>query len=552
RSVEASGHSEAYIGVLDDEPMSYWELYRADLDPVARHYDAHPHDGGIHLLLGPESARGRGLGAKLIRAAADHLLNSDPRTTRVIAEPDVRNHRSIRAFERAGFVRSGDLDLPDKRAALMVLPRTFDLVGVGIGPFNLALAALADGVSGLSTRFYEQKPQWSWHPGLLFDDARLQVPFLADLVTLVDPTSPWSFLSYLREHGRLFPFYFSERFHVPRREYDHYCAWVSGRLPSCRFDSSVTDIRWDGDAFVVTSTQETVRARNVVLGVGTELYVPEQFRRHLGTQAFSAADYLDCKEKLTAARDITVIGSGQTGAEVFLDLLRSQPDHGARIRWLTRSPAFAPMEYSKLGLEHFTPDYARYFHALPEATRDRLLPSQWQLYKAISAETIAQIYDLLYERGVGGGRPDVELMPDVAVEDARGDSETLELHCRHRTQERDFVVSTEAVVLATGLRPRRPRCLDGLAGLIRLDEQGRFRVGSDYRVRLAPEVDGHLYVQNAELHTHGVGAPDLGLGAHRAAVIINDVLGHTAYPLPARTSFTTFGLENRSVPTHAG
>ncbi|MGV9572720.1 GNAT family N-acetyltransferase, partial [Streptomyces nigra] len=30
-------------------PMSYWEIYRADLDPLARHYPARPHDIGVHL-----------------------------------------------------------------------------------------------------------------------------------------------------------------------------------------------------------------------------------------------------------------------------------------------------------------------------------------------------------------------------------------------------------------------------------------------------------------------------------------------------------------------
>ena len=69
------------------------------------------------------------------------------------------------------------------------------------------------------------------------------------------------------------------------------------------------------------------------------------------------------------------------------------------------------MEYSKLGLEQFTPDYVRFFHGLDEPTRDRLVPAQWQLYKAISADTIAEIYDELYERTVGGGWPDVALAP---------------------------------------------------------------------------------------------------------------------------------------------
>ena len=61
------------------------------------------------------------------------------------------------------------------------------------------------------------------------------MPFLADLVTLADPTSPHSFLNYLHEHGRLYRFYFHERFHVLRREFEAYCRWVAERLASCRF-----------------------------------------------------------------------------------------------------------------------------------------------------------------------------------------------------------------------------------------------------------------------------------------------------------------------------
>ncbi|MBR7678429.1 SidA/IucD/PvdA family monooxygenase, partial [Streptomyces daliensis] len=69
---------------------------------------------------------------------------------------------------------------------------------MGIGPFNLSLAALAHGVPGLRTAHYDQRPGFRWHPGLLIEGATLQVPFLADLVTLADPASPWSFLNYLK------------------------------------------------------------------------------------------------------------------------------------------------------------------------------------------------------------------------------------------------------------------------------------------------------------------------------------------------------------------
>ncbi|MBB6420164.1 RimJ/RimL family protein N-acetyltransferase [Streptomyces sp. AK010] len=117
------GRSVPCIGVLDGAPMSYWEIYRADLDLLARHYPARPHDMGIHVLVGGIAHRGRGLGGLLLRAAADLVLTQRPSCTRVIAEPDIRNTPSVAAFLTAGFRFSAEVDLPAKRAALMVRDR---------------------------------------------------------------------------------------------------------------------------------------------------------------------------------------------------------------------------------------------------------------------------------------------------------------------------------------------------------------------------------------------------------------------------------------------
>ena len=118
-----------------------------------------------------------------------------------------------------------------------------------------------------------------------------------------------------------------------------------------------------------------------------------------------------------------MIGSGQSAAEIFADLLEHAPR--ARLDWFTRSAGFLPMEYSKLGLEHFSPEYTAYFHALPAERRDALRAGQDLLYKGISAQTSERIYDLLYARSIDGAEPDVryaarcELRGSAAVPAAR-------------------------------------------------------------------------------------------------------------------------------------
>ncbi|MFI6346231.1 GNAT family N-acetyltransferase [Streptomyces sp. NPDC050560] len=121
--LDAGTHSLPCLGLLDGVPMSYWEIYRADLDPLAAHYPAQPYDTGLHLLIGPGTHRGRGVGTVLLRAVTDLVLAHRPRCARVVAEPDLRNTPSVSAFLSAGFRLSAEIDLPDKRAALMICER---------------------------------------------------------------------------------------------------------------------------------------------------------------------------------------------------------------------------------------------------------------------------------------------------------------------------------------------------------------------------------------------------------------------------------------------
>ena len=435
----------------------------------------------------------------------------------------------------------------------------FDVVGVGIGPFNLSLAALAEPLRenhSLQPLFLDRQPVFAWHRGMMIDGATLQVPFLADLVSLTDPTSRFSVLNWLRETDRLYSFYFAENLFLQRREYEAYCQWVAAQLPFCRFGATVTRVRRVEAGFEVEYTAPSgpvaVHAANLVLGIGTEPVTPFEVEGAAPYAALHSADYLVHRERLRTLDDVTVIGSGQSGAEIVLDLLRSGVP-GQRVRWLTRSSGFEPMEYSKLGLEHFTPDYTRFFHGLREDVRADLLRTQGRLHKAISFETIADLHAELHMRSFdslyGGtlclaGDTGATLLPGVSVTGgvwrvggsgsgtgSGGCSGTVELTCLHERQKREFRVLTEAVVLATGYRERAPSFLDAdLAALIG---------PADLDHRVAPG----LYVQNAEQRTHGVGAPDLGLGAHRAAVILNALTGRTVYDLPRRAAHTAFDPE---------
>ena len=423
-----------------------------------------------------------------------------------------------------------------------------DVVAIGGGPFNLGLCALASRIEGLDLLALEAQSELRWHPGLMFDDALLQLSFLADLVTLIDPSHPLSFLAYLRDVDRMYPFFIREDFHPTRREYEDYLRWAARKLPTLRFGHCVTSLRWlpARERFALDVTRANgellrVWAKDVVIGIGTEPALPEALELLPEREVFHSALYLQRRSELLERPHVTVVGSGQSAAEIVLDLLRENLAGGPALSWITRSSSFAPLDDSKLVLEMTTPEYVQYFHGLPEATRDRLNAEQWQHYKGISTRTLAQIHHLLYQRELSAGLEPVQLCCGLGVEGAASErAGEVTLAVRHRDTGRLFEHRTSLVIAATGYRERRPAFLEPLEPLVERDGKGRYRVRRDYSIELDERVTGRIFVVNAELHTHGVATPDLGISAYRNATILNAITGREAYRLPRHTAYTTF------------
>ncbi|MGK4584785.1 lysine N(6)-hydroxylase/L-ornithine N(5)-oxygenase family protein [Kitasatospora sp. HPMI-4] len=423
---------------------------------------------------------------------------------------------------------------------------TYDFIGIGLGPYNLGLACLTEPVDELNGLFLESRPDFDWHPGMLLESATLQTPFMADLVTLADPTSPYSFLNYLKESGRLYPFYIREMFYPVRGEYNEYCRWAAARLRSVRFGQEVTSVEYDqGEGVYVVhavkpgGTEATsYRARHLVLGTGTPPYLPEACR-DLGGDAIHNSGYLEGKATLQAKESITVVGSGQSAAEIYYDLLAEMDAHGYRLDWVTRSPRFFPLEYTKLTLEMTSPEYVDYFHALPEDTRYRLESEQKGLFKGIDADLINGIYDLLYQKSVKGPVA-TRLMTNTALHKAGYDAAAglYTLGLRHEEQGRDFELATHGLVLATGYRYRTPAFLEPVRDRIRWDGRGRFDVARNYSI----DTTGRgIFLQNAGTHAHSVTSPDLGMGPYRNSWIIREMLGREVYPVEKSIAFQEFG-----------
>ncbi|WP_034947936.1 lysine N(6)-hydroxylase/L-ornithine N(5)-oxygenase family protein [Erwinia oleae] len=419
----------------------------------------------------------------------------------------------------------------------------YDFIGIGIGPFNLGLACLSEPVDGLNGVFLDQNAGFDWHTGMMLESAHLQTPFMADLVTLADPTSPYSLLNYMKVTGKIYSFYIRENFFLMRKEYNQYCQWACSRLSNLRWNTRVEYVSYDAElecyrvraVDTVSGRQQTWLGKRLVLGTGPSAWMPACSRPHREHLTHSS-QYLFNKAELQKKRSITVLGSGQSAAEIYYDLLGDIDRFGYQLNWITRAPRFYPLEYTKLTLEMTSPEWIDYFHSLPAAKRDELNARHKNLYKGINSTLINDIYDLMYVKQLDG-ELDVNLFTHAELTAMRWLPEgEFELSLHHQEQDRAFTRRSEGIVMATGYHYSPPMFLEGIAQRLRWDEKGRYDVQRNY------SIDHHnqIFVQNAELHTHGFVTPDLGMACYRNAVLLREMTGREVYPVERQIAFQTF------------
>ncbi|WP_110113552.1 SidA/IucD/PvdA family monooxygenase [Bacillus sp. CGMCC 1.16541] len=428
--------------------------------------------------------------------------------------------------------------------------KRYDVIGIGIGPFNLGLAALLDPVDEIDALFFDKDPYFEWHPGMLIQGTDLQVPFIADLVTFADPTSPYTFLNYAHTHNRLYSFFFFNRFDIPRQEYNEYAKWVSKQLTSCQFGKRVVDVKdhQGDDAYyevsvmnVKTEEMATFYAKHLVLGTGSVPLVPEKLEEALNEDLLHTSSYLNRKEDVKRGNVITVVGSGQSAAEVFHDLLKEQDRCGYQLNWLTRSPHFQQLEESKIAQEVFSPDYVNYFHSLSFDERMNTLESLRPLRNGVEKATLQQIYDLLYHRSVTTTDLSVTIQASTEVKSVQSVKDgTYSVSCYQHQTDQTFEMETNKLILATGYKPYVPKWLDNMRDEIVWEDEKRFKVTRDYRIAFKKERNNHLFTLTNLEHSHGAGATNLGLSVQRNQHIINKITGKGVYPIPQNTTFQQF------------
>jgi L-ornithine N5-oxygenase len=411
----------------------------------------------------------------------------------------------------------------------------YDVVGVGFGPSNLALAiALTEHNVGaaetITAHFLERQPKFGWHRGMLIENATMQVSFLKDLVTMRNPNSDFSFLMYLQARGRLVDFINHKTLFPLRIEFHDYFEWAAAQVDDLvSYGSDVVEVRPVTAEGVVTyfdvetGDGSVFRARNLVLGTGLRPNLPEGITR--GDKIWHNHELLHRLERLRERepKRFMVVGAGQSAAEVSALLHEQFPR--AEVCAVFSRYGYSPSDDSAFANRIFDPEAVDHFYGSSDAVKRKLMDYHGNTnYSAVDIELIDELYRRIYREKVQG----VERLrlfnvsrPVEVVETADGVRAIIEsLTTGERT-----VLESDVVVYSTGYRPADPTPVLGeLAAYCSRDEEGRVQVERDYRLRVEPAMRGGIYLQGGTEHSHGITSSLLSNTAVRVGEIVESIV----------------------------
>jgi len=369
-------------------------------------------------------------------------------------------------------------------------------------------------------------------------NALFSVSYLNDLVTLVDPTSQYSFVAFLRARKRLYRFINRTESRVSRLEFNQYLQWVAEHLANVEFGADVREVRLDGDGFSVQVDDRTLHTRNVVLGTGLVPNIQPWSRPYLGHEVFHSNDFLRHPIDATG-RVVAVVGGGQSGAEVVWHLLLDVAHLPSQLVWISHRANFLPLDESPFTNELFNPAYSDYFFSLAPDQREILLSEQRLASDGISPVLLQRIYDRLYDLEFlePAGR-NVRLLPGHEVIGMQHGSAGCDLTLRDRWGA-PRRIRADVIVLGTGYHYELPDALQPLASRLTWDRDG-FPVRADFSVEWDGPPEVRIYAQDAARHMRGVADPNLSLMAWRSAIIANSLLGRQVYEVNGESSVFDF------------
>lgn len=424
-----------------------------------------------------------------------------------------------------------------------------DLIAFGLGPSNLALAVAAREIDPRrKVLFVERSPCIQWHPGMMINGSRMQISFLKDLVTLRNPSSPYTFLQYLKAKGRLERFTNLRDFYPSRTEYQDYLSWVAKSFPEqILYGATVNKVEAEATVdgspasvlrvFVEDQAMRTTkvyRARNVVYACGGKPRLPPHSGR-LDGRVLHSSDFLHRFHGVIPDTDaqceVAVAGSGQSAAEVASHLLANYPKatvhlylHGFALHASDSNPFINEAFFSQ------QPDAT--YESAPAQRKAVLDELRCTNYGVVDAELIETLYREFYSGEVRGSQRLI-LHRFSEIQSTHDLGTHVELTVFRRDKCEQVKTTLDCIVLATGYSRRLDSEIFGtLTPMFRRDERGNPLLTRDYRVETTGKISAGIYVQGYGEVSHGIGDTLLSMLPFRAQEIFNDVCRRTSTEVP--------------------
>jgi L-ornithine N5-oxygenase len=425
-----------------------------------------------------------------------------------------------------------------------------DVLGIGFGPSNLALAIVLEerarcsaASRPLRAAFIERQQGFGWHRGMLIGGANMQVSFLKDLVTMRDPTSDFSFLSYLHQAGRLAAFINQKDMYPSRVEFHAYLSWVADRLRhQVTYGVEVVDARpvVEGEDVqyidvVARRTADgstvTYRTRNIVVATGLEPHLPADAPAsprvwHSAQLLHRLADVPDDRQQT-----FVVLGAGQSAAEVVEYVHRRFSR--ARVYSVFSRYGYSPSDDTPFVNGIFDPETVDLFFRSPDEVKQLFFDYHANTnYSAVDSDLIVELGQRAYEELVEG-EPRLIIRNLSRVAAVHDRESGLDVELLFLPDGSTTTVQADWLIYATGYRPRSPLSVLGEVGsYCKAGPSASLRVERCHRVVTAEQMRCGIYLQGPTEATHGISSTLLSTTAVRAGEIADAITADAGDGLP--------------------
>lgn len=423
----------------------------------------------------------------------------------------------------------------------MMINFVYDIVGIGLGPANLALAAAIYEHDNIKAKFLECKSEFSWHPNMLLDDAEMQIPFLKDIATLRNPQSPFTFINYLHSKDRLTKFINLKYIYPSRHEYSDYLKWVANQLAAyTQYSSQVIDIELYGRKpykyfkiiykNLLNNTTSFIITKNIVIAQGGKMKLPQCINKDLLDQnVWHSSEYLlkikKFKNESHLQKHFCVVGGGQSAAEIAYDLYKSFPT--SKVTLIHRGFGLKPADDSAYVNEIFDKTHVDTFFDMNKQNKDNMLNNYKDTnYSVVDIELIDKLYKIQYEDLVNNSqRFFIKKQSSLSNVSIDSNNVNIEIEQNTHSKQKEKIQAT-ALILATGYEyPNPPSTLSTLDNFIKRDSNGDVSINKNYKLNLDESILGHIYTLGCNEKSHGLTDTLLSLSAIRAKLILDELLG---------------------------